>query len=356
MRKETGDIPTDSSWQALSQELKRAVILSNSLPESFPALSHNTSRRTQTGVDLDRQTELTALFKGLDAARQAEFKAFEQKKRSYFAGYARRFQPILHYFKAAGMWGSRKTPAANESITEEERKRQLDWKAVPRQALVISETAGNIAQALKDQGVDIDPEVVRLAGIVHSLTKRLQVDHRNSLKARSDMDDYQKLRAGINFGMEKFGEILLARDIRNRLIRLAPALENEEKYQNFIKIVQSIGMIGSQEAARQELDPNEISQADAEMLKDLATRVLFYVHHIVKHSALVPINERISDALARYVTEESRASKIYKEIVERGRISGIIEKEIIAKLNVPLGEEMIEYLAKIFFEKLHKSI
>jgi len=341
-----------SSWDNLSHEFREAVILSNSLPEQFPTNSPNTSRRTADGLDRDRLGKLDSALARMNESERIEFQDYETRKHGYFVGYGKKFHSIMAYFKRAGMWGVRSRGGEAGSLNLQEWKKDIDWKAVPRQALVISETAGDIAEALKISGVNIDPEIVRVGGIAHSFTKRLQVDYRNSLKSRSDLDDYQKLRAGINEGMAEFEQILSEPEMRAHFIALAPGLQGESEYRNFIKTVQAIGMVGSQEQPGPMSGQDEISPADSERLKDSATRLLFYVHHIVKHSALVPLKERISDAVARYTTPESKQNKIYQEIMERGRISGIIEQEITSQLGIPQNE-ILEYLGKLFYQKLY---
>lgn len=330
---ERRDIKQARNWESLSPKLRQLIILSNALPENLRVRRGQEGPRKDQGVDAQREKEVNDLSQSLTPEENEQYQDYIRRKRQYFISYIKDFFPLVELLKKQGFVGKTET--------------DLKWRPAFRRTIVLSEFSGDIAEVLRDKGQDINPDILRVAGMVYSITKREQA------KQSTAKNDYAVLRERIVLGAKLLREWLIEPANREVLNNTLPVLRDEQAFENFIRAIQDSDDIGSVEFMGTLEGAKARDKKDAEQLNDLTTKILYYVHHVLKHSAIVSVKERIDDATERYVTDEQRTGNIYKEITNRGRIAQRVEAEIAADLGIK-PEQMQEYLAKIFFEKLYR--
>lgn len=338
-------------WEKLSSQFREAVLLSNALPETYPqikdpngnSIKNVMTRRSGEGIDKEREQKLEVVLQGLDGKEQDLFQDFLHRKHNYFVNFAKKYHGVVEFFKQQRMFG----------------KGNRGWQAVVRHSLVMAELAGNLAAVLKVDDHGISPEYLRVAGLLHDMAKRnemeelrrLQQENQSSVEQLTERQIYEKMTIEED---KKFREFLNLSRVREVIVSFLHDLADDDKFNEFIRSLRNIGDVGSTKMVSEGFNPRTSPINSSRLLDNDISRILFYLDQIIKHTAIVSIEERFADARKRYASPESQRSAQFIQMDNREQIAIRLEQEFAGKLGIK-AEEMQGYLAKLFFNKLFQT-
>lgn len=343
---EHSDFKSRPSWETVSPKFREVVLVSNALPEKFPEANKKETRRQDSGIDKEREASQEALMGSLDEREKTLFQNYLKQKHDYFVALARRYYPLVRFFRNQGMLGIE----------------NRGWQAVARHSLVMSELAGNLAQALNKSGVEVNPNELRVAGLIHDMVKRFEMEHFRTLQSKNaDREEGQRVseeqiyKQMADFGDNQFADLVNNESFKSEIVSMLPELQAPDRFEEFIRFIRNIGEVGSMEMVSKGFDPESSPLESSELLENNISKILFYLDQIIKHTAIVSVQERFADARKRYASPKSQQSAQFKQMDNRETIALRIQREFTARLGIG-QEEVAQYLAKLFFEKLNQGI
>ncbi len=340
------------NWERMSQQFREAILLSNALPEVYPetidgkgsSKKNVMTRREDKGIDKEREIKLDSVVSSLDGEEQDLYQDYLQRKHNYFVNLAKRYHRVVELFKNQRMLG----------------KNNRGWQAVARHSLVMAELAGNLAGALRSQSRGVsNQEDLRIAGLLHDMAKRDEMEKLRSLQAENQAKpDGEKLTEETIYTQmaeveeKKFRNFLNSSSVKDIIVCFLPHLADTQSFNEFIRSLRNIGDVGSMQMVEKGFDPETSPINSSRLLDNDISKILFYLDQIIKHTAIVSIKERFTDARRRYASPESQQSAQFRQMDNREKIALRIEQEFENTLGIK-AEGMQEHLAKLFFEKLY---
>jgi hypothetical protein len=268
------------------------------------ALPEAERRDPDNGVENERQRLITEKAEALSPAELAQVDEFRRKKIDVIRQSSLHYQDIMRIFKDEGRVLG---------------KENANWRAVTRHSLVAELISGELARTLNERGEPVDETAVRVSTLLHDLTKREEYsDEARAFEASGQGDRY-------DFGSKKQNEIFENDDAR-------AAIANHHLDIEKIKhLSQAVG-IGVMRRGQ-----------PGEHLDTLEEKIIFYVDKILKHSAIVPLAERMADVAKRYghgleskefeYTQKVEAELADKFGVQRSDMPDFIQTLIINRIN-----------------------
>lgn len=274
------------------------IKLENALPESE-------RRDKQNDIENERQRLIAEKVDALPPAELNMLEAFRHRKNELIRQGALHYKDIMRVLKDEGQVLG---------------KENVNWRAVTRHLLVAELVAGELAKLFNQKGELVDETAVRLAALLHDLTKRLEYSEAAKEFEQSGQGDRY------DFASRKQDELFDKENVRDRLAKFYPDIERVKN------LSQAVGITVLRRG-----EPGE-------HLQTLEEKIIFYVDKILKHSAVVSLPERMADVARRYGHGKASEELEYTQKVE---------KELAAKLGIQ-PDEMPEFIQTLIINRVNQ--
>lgn len=264
------ELTRPESESKLPESVVKILKMEISLPE-------DERRDTQNEVEEDRQRQIIEKTRILSPAELAILENFRRKKKDLIRQNAVHYQGIMRVFKNEGRILG---------------KEHADWRAVTRHSLVAELVAGELAKSLNARGASMDETAVRLAALLHDATKRLEFSDAALAYEQSGQGDRY------TYSSLKLRELLEKDRVRAAIAKFHPD----------VAAVTRIAQVTGLPVLRQ--------GQPGEHLDALEEKIIFYVDKILKHSAIVPLSERMADVARRYGHGKAPEELAYARTIE----------------------------------------